>query len=122
MTESQTRPRGPGSPNWHKSNALKTMRLRPQMNQRLLAKGTWDYALVDALTPEPGGDRRLSHGLGGWHGGRLPAGHRWAGCHCSASSLESSSQHPHILLPLTLTANLLESEGFPQCRITLAAC
>lgn len=45
---------GPGSPNWHKSNALKTMRSRPEMNERLLAKGTWDYALVDALTPEPG--------------------------------------------------------------------
>jgi ureidoacrylate peracid hydrolase len=45
---------GPGSPNWHKSNALKTMRRRPGMNQRLLAKGSWDYALVDALRPEPG--------------------------------------------------------------------
>ncbi|MFX9826010.1 pyrimidine utilization protein B, partial [Acinetobacter baumannii] len=28
---------GPGSPNWHKSNALKTMRRRPGMNGRLLA-------------------------------------------------------------------------------------
>jgi ureidoacrylate peracid hydrolase len=45
---------GPGSPNWHKSNALKTMRARPGMNERLLARGTWDYALVDALKPEPG--------------------------------------------------------------------
>ncbi len=45
---------GPGSPNWHKSNALKTMRRRPGMNERLLAKGSWDYALVDALRPEPG--------------------------------------------------------------------
>ena len=45
---------GPGSPNWHKSNALKTMRRRPGMNERLLAKGSWDYALVDALKPEPG--------------------------------------------------------------------
>ncbi|MFC6050015.1 pyrimidine utilization protein B, partial [Methylobacterium hispanicum] len=45
---------GPGSPNWHKSNALKTMRRRPEMNQRLLAKGSWDYELVDALRPEPG--------------------------------------------------------------------
>lgn len=44
---------GPGSPNWHKSNALKTMRRRPEMNQRLLARGSWDYALVDALRPEP---------------------------------------------------------------------
>ncbi|HEV7438188.1 MAG TPA: pyrimidine utilization protein B [Methylobacterium sp.] len=45
---------GPGSPNWHKSNALKTMRRRPEMNERLLAKGTWDYALIDDLRPEPG--------------------------------------------------------------------
>ena len=45
---------GPGSPNWHKSNALKTMRRRPELNERLLAKGSWDYALVDALKPEPG--------------------------------------------------------------------
>jgi ureidoacrylate peracid hydrolase len=45
---------GPGSPNWHKSNALKTMRRQPERNARLLAKGTWDYALVDALRPEPG--------------------------------------------------------------------
>lgn len=45
---------GPGSPNWHKSNALKTMRRRPDMPQRLLAKGSWDYALIDGLTPEPG--------------------------------------------------------------------
>jgi ureidoacrylate peracid hydrolase len=45
---------GPGSPNWHKSNALKTMRRHPERNARLLAKGSWDYALVDALRPEPG--------------------------------------------------------------------
>lgn len=45
---------GPGSPNWHKSNALKTMRRHPERNERLLAKGSWDYALVDALKPEPG--------------------------------------------------------------------
>ena len=45
---------GPGSPNWHKSNALKTMRARPELNGQLLARGGWDYALVDALTPHPG--------------------------------------------------------------------
>lgn len=43
-----------GSPNFHKSNALKTMRRQPELQGTLLAKGTWDYALVDALTPEPG--------------------------------------------------------------------
>ena len=45
---------GPGSPNWHKSNALKTMRKQPQLHGRLLAKGGWDYELVDTLKPEPG--------------------------------------------------------------------
>lgn len=44
---------GPGSPNWHKSNALKTMRRRPELAGQLLAKGGWDYALVDALKPGP---------------------------------------------------------------------
>ncbi|WP_312028303.1 pyrimidine utilization protein B [Aquabacterium sp. J223] len=45
---------GPASPNWHKSNALKTMRRRPELAGSLLAKGGWDYALIDALTPAPG--------------------------------------------------------------------
>ena len=43
-----------GSPNFHKSNALKTMRARPELKGTLLAKGTWDYAIVDALTPQAG--------------------------------------------------------------------
>jgi ureidoacrylate peracid hydrolase len=44
----------PASPNWHKSNALKTMRKRPELAGTLLAKGGWDYALVEALAPKPG--------------------------------------------------------------------
>ena len=44
----------PGSPNWHKSNALKTMRKRPELAGTLLAKSGWDYALVEALAPQPG--------------------------------------------------------------------
>ncbi len=44
---------GPGSPNFHKSNALKTMRKQPQPG-KLLAKGSWDYQLVDELVPQPG--------------------------------------------------------------------
>ena len=42
------------SPNWHKSNALKTMRARPELAGQLLARGGWDYELVAALTPQPG--------------------------------------------------------------------
>ena len=45
---------GPGSPNFHKSNALKTMRQRPELAGTLLAKGTWDYELVEELKPQPG--------------------------------------------------------------------
>ncbi|USU09164.1 pyrimidine utilization protein B [Sphingomonadaceae bacterium OTU29MARTA1] len=44
---------GPGSPNWHKSNALKTMRARPELAGKFLARGGWDYELVDALQPQP---------------------------------------------------------------------
>jgi len=44
---------GPGSPNWYKSNALKTMRKKPELDGTLLARGGWDYQLVDALKPEP---------------------------------------------------------------------
>ena len=44
---------GPGSPNFHKSNALKTMRQRPELEGQLLARGGWDYELVDDLKPEP---------------------------------------------------------------------
>ena len=45
---------GPGSPNWHKSHALKTMRRRPELQGTLLARGGWDYGLVQALPPQPG--------------------------------------------------------------------
>jgi ureidoacrylate peracid hydrolase len=45
---------GPGSPNWHKSNALKTMRQRPELQGKLLARGGWDYALIDELQPQSG--------------------------------------------------------------------
>jgi ureidoacrylate peracid hydrolase len=45
---------GRGSPNHHKSNALKTMRERPELQGKLLARGGWDYELVDTLKPEPG--------------------------------------------------------------------
>ena len=45
---------GPGSPNWHKSNALKTMRARPELEGKLLARGGWDYELVAPLAPHPG--------------------------------------------------------------------
>lgn len=44
---------GNGSPNYHKSNALKTMRKNPEIEGTLLAKGGRDYELVDELSPAP---------------------------------------------------------------------
>ena len=44
---------GIDSPNFHKSNALKTMRKNPELQGKLLAKGGWDFELIDALKPEP---------------------------------------------------------------------
>ena len=45
---------GPSSPNWHKSNPLKTMRARPELAGKILTHGSWDYELVDELEPAPG--------------------------------------------------------------------
>jgi ureidoacrylate peracid hydrolase len=45
---------GPGSPNWYKSNALRLMRERRELAGTLLTRGSWDYALADEITPEPG--------------------------------------------------------------------
>jgi ureidoacrylate peracid hydrolase len=42
------------SPNFHKSNALKTMRRKPELHGQLLARGGWDYEIVEALAPRPG--------------------------------------------------------------------
>jgi ureidoacrylate peracid hydrolase len=42
------------SPNYHKSNALKTMRARPELQGKLLARGSWDYDIVEALMPLAG--------------------------------------------------------------------
>lgn len=43
-----------GSP-WHvKSPALRLMRARPELAGSVLIKGTWDYAIVDELTPQAG--------------------------------------------------------------------
>jgi ureidoacrylate peracid hydrolase len=40
-----------GSPIWHKSPALRLMRQRPELAGTLLTMGTWDYAIIEPLTP-----------------------------------------------------------------------
>jgi ureidoacrylate peracid hydrolase len=43
---------GVDSPNWHKSNPLRLMREQPQLCDKILTKGSWDFALVDSLSVE----------------------------------------------------------------------
>jgi ureidoacrylate peracid hydrolase len=45
---------GPHSPNWHKELAMHLMRCRPELKGKLLTEGTWDFAIVEDLNPEPG--------------------------------------------------------------------
>jgi len=45
---------GPESPNWHKELALRMMSCRPELKGKLLIIGTWDFEIVEDLTPRPG--------------------------------------------------------------------
>lgn len=45
---------GPNSPNWHKELAMHLMNARPELKGKLLTEGTWDFAVVDELRPQPG--------------------------------------------------------------------
>lgn len=45
---------GPESPNWHKELALRLMNGRAELKGKLLVEGTWDFAIVDELAPQPG--------------------------------------------------------------------
>ena len=44
---------GPGSPNWHKELALVLMRESAGSQKSLLTRGTWDFAIVEELKPDP---------------------------------------------------------------------
>lgn len=44
---------GPLSPNYHKELGLLMMRDRPELRGKLLVEGTWDWQIVDELTPQP---------------------------------------------------------------------
>jgi len=45
---------GPESPNWHKELGIRMMRCRPELKGTLVTVGTWDFAIVDELAPQPG--------------------------------------------------------------------
>jgi len=45
---------GPLSPNRAKAPSLRIMEARPDLRGRFLVEGTWDWQIVDELTPDPG--------------------------------------------------------------------
>ncbi len=45
---------GPRSPNYHKETAMHLMCARPDLKGKLLTEGSWDFAVVDELAPQPG--------------------------------------------------------------------
>ncbi|MSQ70679.1 MAG: isochorismatase family protein [Betaproteobacteria bacterium] len=44
----------PRGGNWHKSMAWRFMRDRPENAGTAITRGTWDYAIIDELAPQPG--------------------------------------------------------------------
>ena len=44
---------GPQSPNWHKELGIRLMNCRPELKGTLVTEGTWDFAIVDELAPQP---------------------------------------------------------------------
>ena len=45
---------GVESPNWHKELGIRLMNCRPELKGTLVTEGTWDFAIVDQLAPQPG--------------------------------------------------------------------
>jgi ureidoacrylate peracid hydrolase len=45
---------GPRSPNYYKETAMHLMCARPDLKGKLLTEGSWDFAIVDELAPQPG--------------------------------------------------------------------
>jgi ureidoacrylate peracid hydrolase len=44
---------GPDSPNYWKQGGLSAMRKNPELRGKFLIAGTWDWGIVDELTPQP---------------------------------------------------------------------
>ncbi len=64
---------GIGSPNPRKETALRLMCARPELAGTLLVEGTWDFAIVESLTPQPGDLVVLKTRYSGFAGTQLDA-------------------------------------------------
>lgn len=64
---------GERSPNPRKETALCLMRARPELEGTLLVEGTWDFAIIDELAPQPGDIVVLKTRYSGFAGTTLDA-------------------------------------------------
>jgi ureidoacrylate peracid hydrolase len=62
---------GDDSPNPQKELALCLMRERPELRGKLLTFGTWDFQIVDELTPQPADTVIVKSRYSGFHGTSL---------------------------------------------------
>lgn len=62
---------GPASPNPRKETALRLMRARPELKGQLLVEGTWDFQIVDSLSPQTGDVVVLKSRYSGFAGTQL---------------------------------------------------
>ena len=69
----------PSSPAYHKELALIMMRSRPELEGKLLIEKTWDWRIVDALTPKPSDLVIRKTRYNGFHRTALEDGLRAAG-------------------------------------------
>ena len=62
---------GPDSPNPRKELALRLMRERPELRGKLLTFGSWDFEIVEEITPEPSDTVIVKSRYSGFHGTNL---------------------------------------------------
>lgn len=62
---------GPDSPNPRKELALRLMRERPELQGKLLTFGSWDFEIVEDITPEPTDTVIVKSRYSGFHGTNL---------------------------------------------------
>lgn len=62
---------GPDSPNPRKELALRLMRERPELHGKVLTFGTWDFQIVEELTPMAGDVVIVKSRYSGFHGTNL---------------------------------------------------
>jgi ureidoacrylate peracid hydrolase len=67
------------SPNYHKELAMVMMRQRTELRGKLLIENSWDWQIVDGLTPEPGDQIVRKSRYSGFCGTRLEEHLRAAG-------------------------------------------